>query len=149
MRLSLQTDYALRTLMFLAAVGKRATIAQVSDFYGISEAHVAKVVHQLGRLGLVRNIRGVGGGIELGCDPRTTSVGEIVRHFEGTMHLLECVGRDGVCTIEGFCKLRGVLAEAEKRQMEYLDQVMLADVLPRRSQLVSLGIREVRTGGER
>ena len=47
MRLSLQTDYALRTLMFLASRKDkpRAKIADVAGFFGISEAHVARVVN--------------------------------------------------------------------------------------------------------
>ena len=46
MRFSLQTDYALRTLMFLASRKKkqRGTIAEVAGFFRISEAHVAIVV---------------------------------------------------------------------------------------------------------
>jgi Rrf2 family nitric oxide-sensitive transcriptional repressor len=49
------------------------------------------------------------------------------------------VGRDGVCVIEGFCKLKRVLAEAERVQMDYLNGVTLADVLPTRRQLRSVG----------
>ena len=66
MRLSLQTDYALRTLMYLASVPGRATIQQVADLFRISVDHVAKVVQHLNRLGYIRSVRGVGGGIELG-----------------------------------------------------------------------------------
>ncbi|MBS0262388.1 MAG: Rrf2 family transcriptional regulator [Planctomycetes bacterium] len=132
MRLSLQTDYALRTLMFLATRRSqgRATIAGVSEFFRISAAHVAKVVNQLARLGYVRSVRGIGGGIELAKEPAQIPVGEIILAFEGHMHLLECVGADNVCVVEKHCKLRGVLAHAEKLQLDYLRQVSLAEVLP-------------------
>jgi Rrf2 family nitric oxide-sensitive transcriptional repressor len=132
MRLALQTDYALRVLMFLASKkGKpRATIAAVADFFQISEAHVAKVVNQLARLGFVRSVRGAGGGIELGKSAANIRVGEVVLAFEGNMHLLECVGTENVCIIQKHCKLRNVLAKAERLQFEYLNDVRLADVLP-------------------
>jgi len=132
MRLALQTDYALRTLMFLATKkGKRrGTIADVAGFFGISVPHVAKVVNQLARLGLVRSIRGAGGGIELGREPAQIRVGEVVLAFEGNMHLLECVGTANVCVIQDHCKLRTVLARAEKLQFEYLNDVRLTDVIP-------------------
>lgn len=130
MRLSLQTDYALRTLMYLASRPGRATVMAVADFYRISAPHVAKVVNQLSRLGYVRSIRGAGGGIELARSPADVSIGVVVRAFEGNLHLLECVGTDNVCVIQPHCKLRGVLAQAERIQMEYLDSVMLRDVLP-------------------
>ncbi|MFO1094674.1 MAG: hypothetical protein U0992_15415 [Planctomycetaceae bacterium] len=42
---------------------------------------------------------------------------------------------ENVCTIQSYCKLKGVLAEAERRQLEYLNSVTLADVSPTRRQL--------------
>lgn len=140
MRLALQTDYALRTLLYLGGRPGRATVAEIAGFYGISGHHLGKVVHQLGRLGLVRNMRGPGGGIELAGTPVSISVGSVIRAFEGNMHLLECVGTPGVCVIQPACTLKGVLAEAERRMMDYLDGVTLAQLLdtPDRSGLITL-----------
>lgn len=134
MRLTLHTDFALRTLMYLATVEERATAAQVAEFFGLSSNHVAKVVNQLARLGYVRSIRGIGGGIELARQPGDIPLGEVVEAFEGNMHLLECVAAEDVCTIQSFCKLKGVLAEAERIQLDYLNSVTLADVAPTRRQ---------------
>lgn len=136
MKLALQTDYALRTLMLLGSRDRRATIDDVAGLFQISRAHVAKVVNQLARLGYVRSVRGVGGGIELARPADTIKIGEVVLAFEGNMHLLDCVGMDNVCIIEDFCKLKTVLAEAERVQLDYLNRVTLADVLPSERQLV-------------
>jgi len=136
--LALQTDYALRTLMYLAFQGQRATAADVAHFYSISLPHVAKVVNQLARLGYVRSVRGAGGGIELARAAQAIRIGDVIVAFEGQLHLLECTGTDGVCVIESFCKLRGVLAEAERQQMEYLQSVTLADVLPSRKHMQAM-----------
>jgi Rrf2 family nitric oxide-sensitive transcriptional repressor len=132
MRLSLQTDYALRTLMFLASKKRpqRATIADVAGCFRISVAHVAKVVNQLSRLGYLRSVRGAGGGIELGRDPALIRVGDVIIAFEGNIHLLECVATEDVCVIQSHCKLRNVLAKAEQLQLEYLREVRLSDVIP-------------------
>jgi Rrf2 family transcriptional regulator, nitric oxide-sensitive transcriptional repressor len=129
-RLDLQTDYALRSLMYLGAKPGRAKIDDIATFFAISRPHVAKVVNLLARLGFIRSVRGVGGGIELVRDPATISVGEVIRAFEGQTHLLECVSIDNVCVIQPWCQLRTVLGEAERIQMAYLDSVRLADVLP-------------------
>lgn len=130
MRLALQTDYALRTLLYLATRTGRATVSDVSEFYGISANHVGKVVHQLGRLGYVRNHRGPGGGVELARKPAEITVGRVIVDFEGDIHLLECVGTPGVCSIQPGCTLRGVLAEAGRLQLDYLDGVTLESLLP-------------------
>lgn len=139
MRLALQTDFALRTLLYLAARPGRATVNELAAFYGISANHLGKVVHQLGRLGYVRNVRGPGGGIELVRKASGVSVGGVVRDFEGrNIHLLECLDTPGVCVIQPACALRGALAEAERRQMEYLDGVTLESLLPVSGGLVAL-----------
>jgi Rrf2 family transcriptional regulator, nitric oxide-sensitive transcriptional repressor len=137
-QLTIQTDFALRTLMYLAARSGRATIAQVAGLYGISANHVAKVVNQLARLGYVRSIRGIGGGIELARQPEEIRIGEVVTAFEGNRHLLECIGTEGVCVIQPFCNLKGVLAEAERLQRDYLNSVTLQDVMPTSRQLSTL-----------
>jgi len=135
MPLTTQTDYALRTLMYLAARSGRATVADVAGLFGISANHVAKVVNQLSRYGYIRSVRGIGGGIELAQQPDTIRLGEVVERFEGNLHLLDCVATENVCAIQSFCKLKGVLAEAERLQVEYLNSVTLADVAPTRRQL--------------
>lgn len=140
MGLTTHTDYALRTLMYLAATGRRATIADVAQLYDISANHIAKVVNQLARLGYVRSIRGIGGGIELARQPSDIRLGEIVKALEGNMHLLDCVATDDVCAIQSFCSLKGVLAEAERVQFEYLNTVTLADVVPGKRQLGRVGM---------
>ena len=130
MRLALQTDYSLRTLMYLAARPERQTVEGVATFFQISETHIGKVVHQLARLGYVRSIRGVGGGLELAKSADEITIGEIVRAVEGNVHLLECIGIENVCVIQRHCKLRTVLNHAERIQIEYLNSIRLSDILP-------------------
>jgi len=139
MRLTTQTDYALRTLMFLATTNRRATVSDVAGLFGISVNHVAKVVNQLARLGYIRSIRGIGGGLELARAPESIRLGDVIEAFEGNMHLLECVATDNVCAIESFCRLKGVLAEAEQLQVRYLNSKTLGDVVPTRRQLARVG----------
>lgn len=138
MKLTTQTDYALRTLMFLATRSQRSNVADIANVFGISTHHVAKVVNLLARAGYLHSTRGVGGGIELALDPKDISVGDVIESMERDMHLLSCVGSDDTCLIHSFCKLKGVLARAERIQLDYLKSVTLADVLPTRPQMTRL-----------
>lgn len=131
MRLSWQTDFALRTLLYLGSRSGRATIAEVADFYHVSKDHLAKVVQRLCKLGYLRSVRGAGGGVELAVPPEEIRLGPAIEAFEGRLHLLDCVVADGVCVIQPGCKLRHVLAEAERIQTEYLNGITLADVMDR------------------
>jgi len=125
--------------MYLATFPGRATIGDVARLFGISINHVAKVVNLLARVGYVRSTRGIGGGIELAINPGEVSIGEIIRACDGNLQLLECVSIENVCGIQKFCKLKGVLAEAERIQLEYLNSVMLSEVIPQRRQLENAG----------
>lgn len=124
--------------MYLASRDERATVSDVATLFDISSNHVAKVVNQLSRFGYIRSVRGLGGGIELAKPLEEIRLGEVVERFEGNLHLLECVGTENVCVIQPFCKLKGVLAEAERIQLDYLNSVTLADVAPSRRQLKTI-----------
>ena len=141
----LLTDYALRTLIYLVGKPGRAHVQEVADFYRISQHHVAKVVHRLGRLGFVRSIRGVGGGIEMARAAADINVAEVLLAFEGNMHLLECVGTPKVCVIQPGCRLREALAEAERLQLEYLSTIRLSDLVQPGGQLSDLPLYELRS----
>src|SRR6056297_1873894 len=141
MRLTTYTDFAVRTLMYLAARNERARITDVANLYGISANHIAKVVNQLARLGYVRSIRGIGGGIELARAPSDIRLGDVIEQLEGNTHLLECVATENVCAIESFCRLKGVLAEAEQVQRDFLNGFTLADVVPTKRQFAKVSVR--------
>jgi Rrf2 family nitric oxide-sensitive transcriptional repressor len=68
-RLDKQTDYSLRVLMFLAAIpGRLSTVAEIAGRFNVSQAHLMKVVHRLGRAGYVETVRGRSGGLRLAGD---------------------------------------------------------------------------------
>lgn len=129
MRLTRYTDYALRTLIYLGLNEPRqSSIGEIARAYGISENHLTKVVHQLGRLGLVRTIRGRGGGLRLALDPAEIVVGAVVRQTEEDLALVECFS-GGACAITPSCRLRRVLGEALAAFLAVLDRYTLADLL--------------------
>lgn len=131
MRLTRYSDYSLRVLMYLGVrPGELATIDEISTAYGISKAHLMKVVHELGRAGYVETVRGRGGGLRLVQSLDAIRVGDVVRHTEGTMDLVECFDpATNTCRIESACSLRGVLEEALGAFLTTLDGYTLADLV--------------------
>lgn len=134
MRLTRYSDYSLRVLMYLAArPGHTATIAEISRAYGISKAHLMKVVHELGRTGFLTTMRGRGGGLHLARTPDEIRVGDVVRQTEDPMDLVECFDpATSQCRIERICALRGALDEALEAFLSTLDGYTLADLVRRR-----------------
>jgi Rrf2 family nitric oxide-sensitive transcriptional repressor len=137
MKLTTFTDYSLRVLIYLAAQnGQRSTIAQIAAAFDISENHLVKVVHFLGKQGWLANVRGKGGGLELALEPERIGLGQVVRQTEGAAVVAQCFGdTPGDCCISDCCRLRGVLAEAVTAFYAVLDRYTLADLVRNRQQL--------------
>lgn len=89
MRLTLYTDYSLRTLIYLAAMNQNrlCNIQEIADAYKISRNHLMKVIHNLGKLGYIETIRGRNGGFKLAKQPNEINIGELVRQKIGRAHV--------------------------------------------------------------
>ncbi len=131
MRLTSFTDYSLRVLIYVAVQPHgRATIAEVARTYNISENHLTKVVHFLGKAGFLTNVRGRGGGLELARPATAINVGDVVRHAEGAAVPAACFEPGSpLCAISDVCRLRGVLDEAVRAFYAVLDRYTLADLM--------------------
>ena len=131
MRLTTLTDYALRLLMYLAQRPERlCTIAEVAGSYGVSEAHMMKVTHQLGLAGWIETVRGKGGGMRLAHAPKDIGLGAVVRSVEPDFFMVECFSTGNACVLTGDCKLTAVIEGALNGFMACLDANSLADILP-------------------
>ena len=131
MRLTSLTDYAMRLLIHLAQHPDRlCTIAEIAQVYGISEAHLMKITHQLGLAGWIETVRGKGGGMRLARAPKDIVLGDVVRSMEPDFSLVECFATGGNCMLTGNCGLTGVLEGALDSFMRHLDGYTLADILP-------------------
>lgn len=128
MRLTTLTDFSLRMLIHLAIQPEgRSTIAAVARAYDVSENHLMKVAHQLGQAGMLRTLRGRGGGLSLARPARDITVGEVVRHMEPDMALVPCFA-GASCAILSACRLKRRLHEAQAAFLAVLDETTLADL---------------------
>ncbi len=140
MKLTSFTDYSLRVLIYLAAQPeRRATIAEIANAFAISESHLTKVVHFLGKEGWLANTRGKGGGLGLGRAPSDIGLGTVVRQCEGGDLPAECFDLDhNDCSIARICKLRFALRRAVDAFYAELDRYTLDDLVQNRAQLAKV-----------
>ena len=132
MRLTVYTDYSLRTLMYLGVRGtdQLTTIQEIADAYQISKNHLMKVTYDLGQHGYIETIRGRGGGIRLAMDPKDINIGDVVRKTEEDFHIVECFNPESnLCKISPECQLKNALHQALQAYIAVLDSYTLADVL--------------------
>ena len=129
MQLTKQTDFAFRTLMYLAQRqdDELAHIRDVCDYYKISGNHVSKVVMKLAKLGYIEAVRGKGGGIRLSMAPAQINVADVVAAFETTLKPVNCDRPK--CRIRSHCKLKGLLDEGMQAFLDTLRRRSLEDLL--------------------
>ena len=82
MKLQKQTLIALLATLELARDPARTLSAgEIAEAYGISVNHLAKVLRDLGRAGLVEAVRGVGGGYRFSGNAKRTSLYDVIHLF--------------------------------------------------------------------
>lgn len=140
MRLSRFTDYSLRVLIYVAAAPDgRATIGEIARAFRISEHHLVKVVHFLGRHGLLRNSRGRKGGLRLARPPEEINVAMVVHLTEAGSMPAECFDKKtNTCLLVGGCGLQRVLREAVRSFYDALERHTVADLSVRPRKLEAL-----------
>lgn len=131
MRLTIQTDYALRTLMLLSVSKGPQSTKDVATHYGISQNHLAKVVQRLVIGGFVKTARGRGGGLKLVQLPREINIGAVVRAIEDFDNFVECFDpTTNKCVAIRACGLKGILAGGIAALLTHLDRFSLEDLVP-------------------
>lgn len=160
MRLTSYSDYALRSLIYLAVkptANEIVNIADIADSYRISKNHLTKVIHQAGKLGYIDTVRGKNGGIRLSMHPKQINIGQLIRHTESDF-AVQCFeeikdkNKDttliptvnfsttstSYCAIAPACTLKSAIAEATEAFMAVLDGYSLDDFLKNKDELLVL-----------
>jgi Rrf2 family protein len=128
-KLQKATLFALLAVLELARdPARQMSAAEIAEIYGISVNHLAKVLRDLGRAGLVEAVRGVGGGYRFAGNARRTSLYDVIDLFgdivtDGS----DLPGVDGDTEIAR--ALGGVLNEVDEIAIATLKSISLATLL--------------------
>lgn len=83
MKLQKATMFGLYAVLELARdPGRQISATDIADLYGISSNHLAKVMRDLGRAGLVEAVRGAGGGYTFVGNAKRTTLMDVINIFE-------------------------------------------------------------------
>lgn len=131
MQLTLYTDYSLRVLIYLASKeNELSTIDEIANKFSISRNHLTRVVHKLGEKGVIKTIRGKGGGISLAHLSKDINLGEVIKVMESNFDIVECFHNEkNTCILSPVCSLKRVLYEAREAFFKVLDKKTLADLV--------------------
>ena len=83
MKLQKNTMLALYSVIeFAANPDRHLSTAEIAARHGVSAHHLAKVLSELARAGIVESVRGVGGGYRFTGNPRRLTLMDVIAHFE-------------------------------------------------------------------
>ena len=129
MRLSNLADYAVVAMSAAArhCGGERISAGELAKETGLPLPTVQKLVSILSKAGLLRSVRGVGGGLQLARPAAAITIADIVEAVEGPIAITHCVDAHD-CELEDRCTvkphwpvinsaLRGALADIPLTQL--------------------------------
>jgi len=136
MRLSTKGRYAVMAMADLArrqgdgSCGERAvSLADIAERQQISLSYLEQLFARLRRKGLVKSLRGPGGGYLLARAAEETNIAEIVTAVDEPLRATRCGVKTKGCMMKGERCMTHDLWEEMGRQIEgYLASVSLADV---------------------
>lgn len=128
MKFRLQTDYALRAITFLAAKGGPATTDEIAAHYGISSAHLGRVIRRLQAIGFMKAVRGRKGGVRIARDPQTLTLGEVVTKLEDDNQVVDGL-KPGNMSSTFADRLSNTLKRANGMFNAYLGRLTFAEMV--------------------
>lgn len=137
MKISTKGRYALRLMLDLAIYGngEPVSLKDVAGRQKISDKYLEQIVTPLSRAGLVRSVRGAGGGYLLTRLPGEYTVGDILRPLEGDLAPVECATDAQFCHRCEECVTVALWQEIHKAVSQVVDNTTLADLVERQKQM--------------
>lgn len=132
MKISTRGRYAVRVMLDLAERnnGEYIPLMEIAKRQEISEKYLEAIVSSLSKNGLVKSLRGKGGGYQLAGTPDTCTIGSILRVTEGSMAPVACLDESpNQCERAASCRTLKMWEGLHKLVQEYFDGITLQDLL--------------------
>ena len=146
MRLTRQTNYAVRIMMYCAAnSGRLSRIPEIASAYGVSELFLFKILQPLVEARLVETVRGRNGGVRLGRAASEITLFDVVRVTEENFAMAECFENDAAeCPLIDSCALNSALRKALGAFFDVLESYTIEDLVKERTDVrLLLGIKDM------
>lgn len=134
MKLSTKGRYGLRAMIDLglhSQDGEAVSIQSIAERQNISESYLEQLVRRLRTAGLVKSVRGAGGGYQLARPASEISVGDMLRALEGSIEAVTCIGNENSerCEQADICVTWTVWSRVNAAIEETVDHIMLEELI--------------------
>ncbi|KMK75829.1 Rrf2 family transcriptional regulator [Alkalihalobacillus pseudalcaliphilus] len=133
MKYSKATNYALHTMVYLAAQsqGKAVGVEPLAQKQDLSATYLSKILTKLVKAGLIISSPGVKGGYMLAKQPKHISFLDVIQAIEGQSSLFYCSILHRSPDEERGCLIEEVMIEAEEQMNVYLREKKLSEIVPK------------------
>jgi Rrf2 family protein len=138
MKVSAQEEYGLRCMLQLARRQNNGqelpvTLAEIAREEGLTVPHVAKLIRELRRSGLVRSVLGRTGGYTLSRAAASISIAEVLSALGGKLyddsHCQKFTGDLKICSHNSDCSIRSLWGVLETLLERVLSKTTLFDLI--------------------
>lgn len=128
MQLRITTDYAIRSLLYLAQESGCVNCAQIAEATQIPRGYLQKLLMDLKNAGIVETYQGGNGGYVLSRPPEQISLAEVMEVFERSTRISVCLEKNysGPCMED--CSIRRFCEGLQKVLDDYTASTTLADL---------------------
>ena len=128
LRVSEAAALGLHTAVYLAAhPGGRHSVGEVARELNVSENHLSKVCQRLVHEGVLRAVRGPGGGISLARPADQVTLLDVYEAIEGPMGTSYCLLGRELCSSET-CVMGGLVESVHRQVEEYFAHTTVAAI---------------------
>lgn len=127
------TDYALRTMVHLAANGRKKYVSAkaISATQKIPYQLACKLLQKLQNKKLVKSTMGPSGGYSLRTNPSKINLLKIIEAIQGPIRLNRCLINPTSCPLKKNCPVSGELKKLQSNINSYLKKLTLYDLIKR------------------
>lgn len=149
MKLSTKGRYGLRAYIELAKRSEEGPVstASISASQEISERYLEQLMSKLKKAGLVRSIRGAGGGYVLAKSPSEVSVGDVLRALEGSLEPVVCAAfhPEEECPVKEECVTKYVWQQINESVVQAVDNIKIDELVKKSKECAQGGNRDEKT----
>ena len=115
MKLQKNTTLALYSVIeFAANPDRHLSTAEIAARHGVSAHHLAKVLSELARAGIVESVRGVGGGYRFAGNARRLTLMDVIARFEDIDGAKPGGGEPATATAQALAAIESEIDEMAK-----------------------------------
>jgi Rrf2 family protein len=143
LRLPTKGQYGVRAMFEIARgyLEGPTTIKEISGRQEVSVAYLEQILNTLRRAGLIKSVKGPGGGYVLAREPSQTSIGAILKALEGPVAMASCLDPEEGCSRVETCVTHLMWRSLGQKIEDFLNTITLADLLKEESQLMRPGTK--------